>query len=347
MISGRAIEDRVVCDPSLLDRTVRLNLGSDAKLAAYLGVGEETARRYRLGRITLPRSFFEKLRTLNPALHVVKTTDAFWGQRKGGRLRTGRGKSSSLDSDCNCTSVGPRKMDARSNSAFSSILEDTGTHDVLSPSVILRAALVEHKEALAEFVGRILGDGSPIVAPTYSACEIQSQKRMQSLVQQLFGFSPEIKSSKGNYRTQLRRQCGYTLRLLGIPFGRKSVTNPSVPTFIMKSNEPLVWRSFLRGLFDDEAYVSPRGIEIGLAVRQAVPIFAPDNLTGSRILDDVSELLCRLHVQHVRRRGQTYRVGDAHSICWFLRIPRREFRKMQQLGLFLLTEKQHRLIAAA
>lgn len=346
-MSGRVIEDRVVCDPLLLEQAVRLNLGSDATFAAYLGVGEETARRYRLGRVTLPRSFFEKLRTLSPALQAVKTTDAFWGQRKGGRLRTVRGKSSNLDSDCNCASFDPREMDARSNSTFCLVPDDIGAYDVLSPSVTLEMALAEHREALAEFVGRIFGDGSPMIAPTYSACEIQSQKRMQSLVQELFGFSPEIKVSKGNYRTQLRRQCGHTLRLLGIPFGRKSVTNPSVPTFIMKSNEPTVWRFFLRGLFDDEAYVSPRGIEIGLAVRQAVAGLVPDNLTGSRILDDVSKLLCRLHVQHVRRRGQIYEVGDARAICWFLRIPRREFRKVYELGLFLLTEKRRRLIAPA
>jgi hypothetical protein len=133
----------------------------------------------------------------------------------------------------------------------------------------LRNALAKHKHALAEFVGRILGDGSPLIEPNYPVSEIESQKRMRSLVLELSDYLSEIKIAKGNYRIQLRRQCGRTLRLLGIPFGRKSVTNPSVPTFVMESDQQTVWLSFLRGLFDDEAYVSDRGIEIGLAVRQA------------------------------------------------------------------------------
>jgi hypothetical protein len=169
---------------------------------------------------------------------------------------------------------------------------------------------------------------------------------MQSLEAELFGYNPETKLAKGNHRMQLRRVCGRTINLLGIPFGRKTVTNPGVPAFIMESDEPEVWLSFLRGIFDDEAYVSERGIEMGLAVRQATHHSFSNNSTGSRILDDVSELLRRLEVQHVRRMGQVYRVGRTHAICWFLRIPRREFRKVQDLGLFLLPQKQRRLIAA-
>lgn len=342
----RAIEERVVCDPSLLDQTVKRNFGSDARFAAYLGVGKGTARGYRLGRISLPRSFFEKLQTLNPALRPMKTTDAFWGQRKGGTLRTASRKGSPMDSDCKSGSFDAHDVRPRQCSAASLVLGDIGAYDIVPPSVTLEIALAEHKQALAEFVGRIFGDGSPIIAPTYSASEIQSQKRMQSLVLELFHFSPEIKIAKGNYRTQLRRLCGRTLKLLGIPFGRKSVTNPSVPTFIMESDEPTVWLSFLRGLFDDEAYVSARGIEIGLAVRQVGAISFANNVSGSRILDDVSELLRRLSVQYVRRKGQTYQAGEARAICWFLRIPRREFRKVHELGLFLLTQKQQKLIAA-
>jgi hypothetical protein len=150
-------------------------------------------------------------------------------------------------------------------------------------------ALREHKLALAEFVGRIFGDGSPIIAPTYSASEIENQKRMRLLVAELFDCRPEIKIAKGNYRMQLRRTCGHTLQLLGIPFGRKSVTNPDIPDFVMESTDPMVWVAFLRGVFDDEAYVSERGIEIGLAVRQTNPCSMPNHLVGSRTLDQASE----------------------------------------------------------
>jgi intein/homing endonuclease len=208
---------------------------------------------------------------------------------------------------------------------------------------MLKTAFDRHKPILAEFVGRILGDGSPIIAPNYYASEIESQKRMQYLVTELFDYSPKIGIAKGHYRIQLKRLCGYTLQLLGIPLGRKSVTNPRVPKFIMDSTSPLVWLSFLRGLFDDEAYVSDRGIEIGLAVRQTN---SRRNPVGSRILDSVSELLGRLGIQHVRRKGQTYKVGEMQSTCWFLRIPKREFQKVHQLRLLLLPCKQRKLVAA-
>jgi hypothetical protein len=219
-------------------------------------------------------------------------------------------------------------------------------YDAVPPSAILERALRDHKPGLAEFVGRILGDGSPIIAPTYSASEIESQRRMQSLVLELFGYTPDIKIAKGHYRVQLRRTCGHTLRLLGIPFGRKSVSNPAVPSFVMDSDDPTVWLSFLRGIFDDEAYVSERGVEIGLAVRQMGVHSISNNVVGSRILDQVSKLLNRFQVQHVRRRGQTYRVGNLHAICWFLRIPRREFKKVHDLQLVLLPQKQRELASS-
>lgn len=327
---SRLVEERVVCDPDLLEETVKQNLGSDRSFATYLGVGRGTARGYRLGRYTLPRSFFERLQLLNPALRPRMVTDAFWGQRKGGTLRVVGRKSSHVATNC-CKSHCHDSHDERFGHDRAGPVGpgDIAAYSAVPPSLTLQAALSE-----------------PIIAPTYSASEIESQKRMQSLEAELFGYNPETKLAKGNHRMQLRRVCGRTINLLGIPFGRKTVTNPGVPAFIMESDEPEVWLSFLRGIFDDEAYVSERGIEMGLAVRQATHHSFSNNSTGSRILDDVSELLRRLEVQHVRRMGQVYRVGRTHAICWFLRIPRREFRKVQDLGLFLLPQKQRRLIAA-
>jgi len=329
---------------------VKHSLGSDKKLASFLGVDERTAREYRLGRVSLPVSFFEKLQTFNPNLRAIERMDPFWGQRKGGQLAphllhsrefaTGRlTKSRSHHSR--------ERKSVRRHRPYSPSSNAIGASNATLLFSVSKSVLVEHKPALAEFVGRILGDGSPIIAPTYSAAEIESQQRMQSLVAELFCYSPEIKVSKGNYRIQLRRICGHTLKLLGIPLGRKSVTNPRVPTFIMESDEPTVWLSFLRGIFDDEAYVSERGIEIGLAVRQMNhPQSLANDVAGSRILDQISELLGRLGIQHVRRRGQVYQVGETYAICWFLRIPRREFRKAQDLGLFLLPQKQQKLMNA-
>ena len=212
----------------------------------------------------------------------------------------------------------------------------------------LRSIPVGHATELAEFVGRILGDGSPLISPTYCASEIESQRRMQLLVSKLFGYCPDIKVSKGNYRIQLKRICGYALRLLGIPFGRKAITNPSVPRLIMESQDSLIWRSFLRGIFDDEACVSSHGIEIGLAVRQTARSDPADESlkkrpTRSKILDGISELLNRLGIRHTSRRGQVYSVGGAVAICWFIRIPPRQARKVLALGLFLLPKKLEKL----
>lgn len=316
------------------------NFDSDKKFAEFLGVATGTAEGYRLGRTSLSLSSFQKLHSLNPTLRPTKITDSSWGQRKGAAILWQRRKA--------ITSAPPvprsRNPDVspKRTSAHSTGIGDVSVYDQLSPSKLLKAALDCHKSEFAEFVGRILGDGSPIIAPSYYATEIESQKRMQLLVSWLFNYSPKIGVGKGNYRIQLKRVCGHTLELLGIPLGRKSVTNPAVPSFIMDSHNPSVWVHFLRGLFDDEAYVSERGIEIGLAVRQS----KGQSPTGSRILDNVSELLNRLGILHVRRRGQTYQVGKMQSICWFLRIPRMEFKKVQELQLFLLPGKKRKLLAA-
>ena len=344
---SKLLEERVVCDAVILKETVKQTLGSDRKFAAYLGVSRGTAREYRLRRFSLPRSFFEKLQALNPALRPLKTTDAFWGQRKGGTLHAICRKSLHIASGrCKSCSLHSREGRSRQDRPLSTVLAEMGAYDTVPPQLILETALAGHRPALAEFVGRIFGDGSPIIAPTYSASEIESQQRMQSLVAELFDYKPEIKVSKGNYRMQLRRICGHTLKLLGIPLGRKSLTNPSVPTFIMESSEPTIWLSFLREIFDDEAYVSERGIEIGLAASQMKRFAMSNNVSNSRILDQVAELLDRLGIQYVRRKGQVYRVGETNAICWFLRIPRREFRRVRDLGLFYLPQKLQRLNAA-
>ena len=281
---------------------------------------------------------------MNPNLRPMKITDASWGQRKGAHILWHVSRNRCFDQGSQRLRSRKVRGTVRRNHAL--VPHEISAFDAVSPFSVLETAIGEHKPALAEFVGRILGDGSPIVAPTYSASEIESQKRMQSLILELFDYTPEIKIAKGNYRLQLRRVCGYTLRLLGIPFGRKSVSNPDVPSFIMESDDPTIWLSFLRGVFDDEAYVSERGVEIGLAVRQGKLDSSLNNPACSRILDRVSELLFRLGIQHVRRKGQTYRVGETHAVCWFLRIPRREFRKVDGLGLILLPEKRRKLVAA-
>jgi hypothetical protein len=340
---SRFVDQRVICDPPVLNETVIRNLRSDRNLAAYLGVKRGTARSYRLGHLSLPMRFLEKLQILNPSLRPAKITDAFWGQRKGAHVRWHSSTTSCSVQGRSMRHSQKLREHARRTNALSP--DEIEAYDAIPPFSILKVALQEHKPTLAEFVGRILGDGSPIIAPTYSASEIESQKRMQSLVLELFDYKPEIKIAKGNYRMQLRHVCGHTLALLGIPFGRKSVTNPVVPNFIMKSNDRTVWLSFLRGVLDDEAYVSERGIEIGLAVRQMKPDSAGEGVVGSRILDQVSELLNRLEVRHIRRKGQVYRVGDSQVICWFLRIPRREFTKVHALKLFLLPQKQRKLVA--
>lgn len=345
---SKILEERVFCNAEILKQTVKQSLGSDEKLASYLGVHKRTARECRSGRVSLPMSFFVKLQTLNPQLYPIDIADTFWGQRKGGlisgRLPHRHDATTTSRSTELLSRFSERYENVRVDHTFSL---DPSAMSVSNPvSLVSTSLLVEHKPALAEFVGRMLGDGSPIIAPTYSASEIESQKRMQSLVEELFGYCPEIKISKGNYRIQLRRICGHTLKLLGIPLGRKSVTNPAVPSFIMECNEPTIWLSFLRGIFDDEAYVSERGIEIGLAVRQLALLSSLDNLSRSRIIDQVAKLLNKLGIQHVRRKGQTYQVGQTNVICWFLRIPRREFRKARDLGLFLLPQKLEKLKGA-
>jgi hypothetical protein len=132
----------------------------------------------------------------------------------------------------------------RQASADLVVTSNEEAYDRLSPSEVLESALDNHTPALAEFVGRILGDGSPIIAPSYYASEIESQRRMQFLVAELFDYTPEIRVGKRSYRMHLKRVCGHMLELLGVPLGRKSVTNPAVPSFIMKSGVPEVWVSF-------------------------------------------------------------------------------------------------------
>jgi hypothetical protein len=69
------------------------------------------------------------------------------------------------------------------------------------------------------------------------------------------------------------------------------------------------------------------------ATRQMKPYSACNIVVCSQFLDQASELLSRVEVQYVRKRGRMHRVGDSRVVHRFLMIPRSEFRKPRALTL--------------
>ncbi|MBS7611268.1 hypothetical protein KEJ27_03520 [Candidatus Bathyarchaeota archaeon] len=227
--------------------------------------------------------------------------------------------------------------------------------------------LREKPELLAEFVMRMLGDGTVRNTPAYLASEFENHIRFHKLVEELFGFKPKIYRKKNYFRTNLTRICGHVLNKLGIPSGPKSITNPHIPHFIMESEELSVVKSAVLGFFDDEAYASKKILEVGVAVRvynapieqiheifgikrsigvkRLLQFFPQIELPKSNIIFDLSKLLDRLSIKHKVAPTHFNVNKNSLSITWKIMISNQtSLKKVRELGLLSLPDKFKRII---
>jgi len=147
------------------------------------------------------------------------------------------------------------------------------------------------------------------------------------------------------------------LNNLGIPSGAKSITNPHIPRFIMEHKTISVIKSAILGFFDDEAYVSKKVLEVGVAVRvNDAPIthihkifgvkrsigvkrllhyFPEINIPKSNIISDLSDLLRRLGIKHKVSPTHFNINKGSLSVTWKIIIYGEiNLRRVAELGLF-------------
>lgn len=350
----RFVEDRVDCNATTLIDSARSRAAlSYSKLANLVGVSKTTLLWYKGSKALMPMSVYEKLIGLGGKGFIYGTRDAFWGQRIGGR------KSSTKRPKL--TSEQAKLMAKRS-------VQSRITR-ISQRAEFLAEQLVRSKTALsAEFVARMLGDGSVRLDPTYNASEYSNHVRMRMLVKSLFDFTPKIREMGSYYRITLRRISGHFLKALRVPFGPKSVTNPSFPEFITSASNSETKVSALRGLFDDEGHVSKGSVEVGLAVRigdgklarRFKQIFGDRRSVGARIvstsfpeikpipsklLTDASKILYELGI-HNGLRCTHYCINQGSvSAAWKILISnKKDLKKVLRLGLITEPAKKNKLM---
>jgi len=123
-------------------------------------------------------------------------------------------------------------------------------------SVRMRGRWVKHKPfsmlsflekiALARLFGYLLGDGSISrnkdgryeCSLSFALNEKKFIEDVKNITEFLFHFTPKVKIENGShFRILLRRSVArYLHEECYYPIGKKSVVNPSIPTWIMKSN---------------------------------------------------------------------------------------------------------------
>ncbi len=119
-------------------------------------------------------------------------------------------------------------------------------------------------EELAEFIGVCLGDGTM----TNYFIRISGDKRydrhyfiyLQSLVEGLFGFKPDIRTEKGRNLLYLeirsKTLCEYLHGEFGLPYGDKIENKAKIPHQVFKNVN--LTRACLRGLVDTDGSISRR-----------------------------------------------------------------------------------------
>ena len=200
--------------------------------------------------------------------------------------------------------------------------------------------LVEKKpEELAELIGRMLGDGSITKKnPCYYSSNLKAHERMAKLVESLFGFRPTIKPRENYYRMNLRACITHVLNALGIPSGKKSVTNPHFPSFIFESESTM--KAALRGFLSDEGYVAGNSVYIDISVRiprhelntakllttsrKGSKTLSLNNELRSNLLEDVSKMLMKLSISHQLYPQKIMRNKGYVSLVWRIKIQKDE-----------------------
>jgi hypothetical protein len=218
--------------------------------------------------------------------------------------------------------------------------------------------LVKEKPALlAEFVARMLGDGSlQLKNPSYRAYNIESHKRMQELCHKLLGFIPC--HNKKHRTSYVRRISAYVLKELGVPLGRKTLTNPHFPDFIMKSDSKEVIIHAISGFIDDEGCLGESGVYVRNAIQiggkklaeKFVEKFRERKHVGKcemlrefpdlevpipNLLMDLSKLLKKLDIKNTVHLRGFYRTERLTYVCadCSLFIPKGEFTNTEKLRI--------------
>ena len=334
----RIPEPRALVKAAPLIKEAKQTLGRGyEELAKLLGISKTTLLDYKSGRALMPVSIYNLLKQIvgeDPG--SPETLPPYWGQRKGG-LKAGRKTHLS-------------RSQAQLMAYKSHLSRRIRRKRMIST---LTRKLLESKPVfLAEFVGRMLGDGSISVFPKYFSSEYESHVRMRLLVKELFNYKPKTVRRERYYETRLRRISVQVLDRLNIPIGKKSLTNPHIPKFVMKSENKEVLRALLRGYFDDEAHVSKNRIEVSSAVRlrdeklrnifrsrKSVSIKSINEIVKgfkppkSNLLEDIRFLLRKLGI-HAQLKCVRVLFGKTSlSVEWKLIILRDDFYKALENNL--------------
>jgi len=315
---GVTIRDkRLVIDSTyskLLIDSAAQKIGGYSALASILQVSRKTLKNYRDGRATIPRKIYISLSQITGLKIPIKDERSpTWGQSKGWRV------------------------------AVIKIREIRRNKELLELANVL---LRQKPEQLAELVGRMLGDGSITMKnPCYYSSNLRDHERMVELVNSLFGFKPKIKARKNYYRTNLRTCITRVLNIIGIPSGKKSITNPHFPSFIFESVSTI--KAALRSFISDEGYLVGNFMYIDISVRipeHKLSAVTKINMIGkedkyilnivkdvrSNLLDDVSKMLTKLSVPHELYPQKIVKNKNSISIVWRIKI---EKERLTQEGI--------------
>jgi len=313
--SGSTIHDkRLVIDPTyiklLIDKVAR-KVGGRSSLARLLKISRKTLKCYYEGCTTIPQKIYQCLSEIaGIKVPVKKELSPNWGRHKGRSI------------------MAVRKREVLRKERYMKMVEEL---------------VKERPEELAELIGRMLGDGSITKKnPCYYSSNLEAHERMAELVESLFGFRPTIKPKKNYYRMNLRACITYVLNMLGIPSGKKSVTNPHFPSFIFESE--CTMKAALRGFLSDEGYVAGDFVYVDISVRiprhklSIIKLSTINKKNGetsslindmrSNLLEDVSKMLMKLSITHqLYPQKIIIRDESSASLIWRIKIQKDELLK--------------------
>ena len=364
-------EDRVALPPELQKELIEKaasRYGNCQELAKHLDIPKSSVHYYRIGRLTIPQSLLEKMLGIADD-DGLRERVACRGVAKD-RTWANEHAISVYREMCRDKVRLPTKEELENDDELRRKAAAIVSYVMAEGSVWLM------KDEWGEHAANI----------TFASHETDLFEHFRGLCVDVFSYDLGTPQMPGNGSKAIRgfiysRFVAEWLANNGVPVGDKASTAYHIPKWVLQSNDPLTWRASLQPWFDGEGHVCQRNGRIcigqsrhsdldfhvlqhglgwrgrsrevnlaGLREHTIYGISAYDYLSAlgrSEVFDDVLMMIRRLGISAQSSLTGAYLKDDGSwSANWIICIPRREARKVLELGLVRQQMKRSRLTAA-
>ncbi len=214
----------------------------------FLKLSYSTYKKYKYGMLSTPVDVFHKISNVSKisTLHYGKILQSNWGAVKGGK-------------------IGIRSLYKKyGKERFSEWRRAAAYRNPFFRSKVKSIRYPKENEALGEFIGIVLGDGTLTkyfvrITGDKITDYFYFKEYVPKLIQKLFGIKPSISFDNSRiYVIVLSvRLCEYLNKKWELPYGDKILNKAHIPRRLFENSSML--KACIRGLIDTDGYIGKDG----------------------------------------------------------------------------------------